>query len=212
MIGAPQPPVPGLAREVGLREATALNIIDMIGVGPFVTIPLIIHAMHGPQAMLGWVLGALLAMCDGLVWAELGASMPQAGGSYQYLKESYGAQRLGRMISFLFVWQLIFSAPLSIASGCLGIARYAEYVWPSLSRVLLDRSISLGVPHLGVLDFHVFISTGTFVAMGSCLLALTLLYRRISVIGQMARYLSVGLLGAILLVMVSGLSHSNAAR
>ncbi len=95
MSSAPQQP--GLARDVGLREATALNIIDMIGVGPFVTIPLIIHAMHGPQAMLGWVLGALLAMCDGLVWAELGASMPQAGGSYQYLKESYGAKRLGRL-------------------------------------------------------------------------------------------------------------------
>ncbi len=212
MTELPQSPLPGLARDVGLREATALNMIDMIGVGPFITIPLIIHAMHGPQAMLGWVLGALLAMCDGLVWAELGASMPQAGGSYQYLKESYGAQRLGRMMSFLFVWQLIFSAPLSIASGCLGIARYAEYVWPSLSRVLLDRSISLGVPHLGALDFHVFISTGTFVAMASCLLALVLLYRRISVIGQMARYLSVGVLGAILLVIVAGLTHFNAAR
>jgi len=214
-MSLPLPPMqlqPTLAREIRLREATALNMIDMIGVGPFITIPLIIHAMHGPQAMLGWLLGALLAMCDGLVWAELGASMPQAGGSYQYLKESYGAQKLGRMMSFLFVWQLIFSAPLSIASGCLGIARYGEYVWPSLSRVLLDRSVSLGVPHLGALDFHVFISRGTFLAMGSCLLALVLLYRRISVIGQMARYLSVGVLGAILLVIVAGLSHFNAAR
>ena len=135
-----------------MREATALNIIDMIGVGPFVTIPLIIHAMHGPQAMLGWVLGALLAMCDGLVWAELGASMPQAGGSYQYLKESYGAKRLGRLMSFLFVWQLIFSAPLSIASGCLGIARYAEFVWPSLAHVVADHTVSLGLGPLGALD------------------------------------------------------------
>src|SRR5258707_1410720 len=116
------------------------------------------------------------------------------------------------MMSFLSVWQLIFSAPLSIASGCLGIARYAEYVWPSLSRVLLDRSISLGVPHLGALDFHVFISTGTFVPMARCFVALRLLYRRVWVIGQMARYLSVGVLGAILLVIVAGLTHFNAAR
>src|SRR5258707_5777855 len=129
-----------VAREIGLREATALNMIDMIGVGPFITLPLIIHAMQGPQAMLGWVLGALLAMCDGLVWAELGASMPQAGGSYQYLKESYGAQRLGRMMSFLFVWQLIFSARLSIASGCLGIARHAEYGWPTLRHAMVDHT------------------------------------------------------------------------
>ena len=152
MTDVPQSPVPALAREVNLREATALNIIDMIGVGPFVTIPLIIHAMHGPQAMLGWVLGAGLAMCDGLVWAELGASMPQAGGSYQYLKESYGAKRLGRLMSFLFVWQLIFSAPLSIASGCLGIARYAEFVWPSLAHVLADHTVSLGLGPLGALS------------------------------------------------------------
>jgi basic amino acid/polyamine antiporter, APA family len=209
---APHNAQPTLARDVGLREATALNMIDMIGVGPFITIPLIIHAMHGPQAMLGWVLGALLAMCDGLVWAELGASMPQAGGSYQYLKESYGARKLGRLMSFLFVWQLIFSAPLSIASGCLGIARYAEYVWPRLGHIFVERTVSLGIPHLGALDFRVFISGGTFFAMASCLLALLLLYRRISVIGQLARYLSVGVLGAILLVIVAGLSHFSAAR
>ena len=138
-----------LAREIGLREATALNMIDMIGVGPFITLPLIIHAMHGPQAMVGWILGALLAMCDGLVWAELGASLPQAGGSYQYLKESFGPQKLGRMISFLFVWQLMFSAPLSIASGCIGIARYAAYLWEPVGRVLVDRTFSAAVPFLG---------------------------------------------------------------
>src|SRR5882762_693539 len=177
MTEIPQPPLPGLAREVGLREATALNIIDMIGVGPFITIPLIVHAMHGPQAMLGWVLGAFLAMCDGLVWAELGASMPQAGGSYQYLKQCYGPKRLGRLMSFLFVWQLIFSAPLSIASGCLGIARYAEYVWPSLGHVFTERTVSLGLGFLGSLEFRLFITNGTFVAMASCLLALVLLYR-----------------------------------
>jgi APA family basic amino acid/polyamine antiporter len=206
---------PHLEREVNLREATALNMIDMIGVGPFITIPLIIQAMHGPQAMLGWVLGALLAMCDGLVWAELGASLPQAGGSYQYLKESYGAQKLGRLMSFLFVWQLIFSAPLSIATGCLGIARYAAYVWPSLAHVILDRTLSAHIPGLGFLgpvEFRLLITTGTFVAMFSALAALFLLYRRISVIGRLARYLSAGVIGAILLVTIAGLTHFNAAQ
>jgi basic amino acid/polyamine antiporter, APA family len=203
---------PHLAREIGLGEATALNMIDMIGVGPFITIPLIIQAMHGPQAMLGWVLGALLAMCDGLVWAELGASMPQAGGSYEYLKQSYGAQKLGRMMSFLFVWQLLFSAPLSIASGAVGLARYAVYVWPALGGVLLDRTFLLSIPglrFLGSFEFRVLITNATFVAMAVCLLALFLLYRRISVIGQLARYLSAGVIGAILLVIVAGLSHFN---
>ena len=98
-------------------------MIDMIGVGPFITIPLIISAAGGPQAMLGWILGAALALCDGMVWAELGAAMPGSGGSYRYLKEIYGPQRLGRLVSFLFVWQLSFSAPLSVASGCIGLAQ-----------------------------------------------------------------------------------------
>jgi len=201
-----------LAREIGLREATALNMIDMIGVGPFITIPLIIHAMHGPQAMLGWILGALLAMCDGLVWAELGASLPEAGGSYQYLKESYGAQKLGRLMSFLFVWQLLFSAPLSIASGCIGIARYAGFLWEPLGRVLADRTFSALPPLLGRFNFHVLINGETIVAIGSCLLALWLLYRRIDAIGRISKYLWVGVMATVLLVIVGGLSHFSAAR
>jgi amino acid transporter len=105
-------------------------MIDMIGVGPFITIPLIIAAMNGPQAMLGWILGALLVVCDGLVWAELGAALPGSGGSYRYLAEIYNPRRLGRLMSFLFIWQLTFSAPLSIASGCIGLAQYATYIVP----------------------------------------------------------------------------------
>src|ERR1700682_5651262 len=112
-------PPPRLIRGVGLGSAAALNMIDMIGVGPFITIPLILSAMGGPQAMLGWIVGAIFAVCDGLVWAELGAAMPGSGGSYRYLREIYGPQRFGRFISFLFIWQLSFSAPLSIATGCI---------------------------------------------------------------------------------------------
>src|SRR5271154_6733583 len=87
-----------LVRGIGLAQATTLNMIDMIGVGPFITIPLIISAAGGPQAMLGWILGAVFALCDGLVWAELGAAMPNAGGSYGYLREIYGSERWGRLI------------------------------------------------------------------------------------------------------------------
>src|SRR5947207_1560441 len=203
---------PELAREIGLREATALNMIDMIGVGPFVTIPVIVSAMGGPQAMLGWILGAFFAVCDGLVWSELGASMPQAGGSYQYLKESYGARTLGRLMSFMFAWQLTFSAPLSIASGALGVARYAEYLWSPLARVLLDHTFAAGLPLVGKFELRMLITNGTFVAMASCVLAVLLLYRRIAVIGKMARYLWVGVIGTVLLVIIAGLTHFNAAR
>src|ERR1700745_1297155 len=121
---------PQLIRGIGIGSATALNMIDMIGVGPFITIPLIVSAMGGPQAMVGWFLGAILAMCDGLVWAELGAALPGSGGSYRYLREIYGPNRLGRLISLLFIWQLSFSAPMSIATGAIGLAGYASYFWP----------------------------------------------------------------------------------
>src|SRR5256885_14796475 len=89
-----------LIRGIGLGSATTLNMIDMIGVGPFITMPLIIAAMGGPQAMLGWIFGAFFAICDGLVWAELGAAMPKAGGSYEYLQEIYGRAKLGRLFAF----------------------------------------------------------------------------------------------------------------
>src|SRR5436853_6291282 len=133
---------PDLIRGIGLGSATALNMIDMIGVGPFITIPLIVSAVGGPQAMLGWIFGALFAACDGLVWAELGAAMPGAGGSYRYLKEIYGPTTFGRLFSFLFIWQLSFSAPLSIASGSVGLANYAGYLWPALRREVAVLPVS----------------------------------------------------------------------
>ena len=203
---------PQLAREIGLREATALNMIDMVGVGPFITMPLIVHAMGGPQAMLGWILGAFFAMCDGQVWAELGAAMPQAGGSYQYLKESFGAQKLGRLMSFLFVWQLIFSAPLSIASGCLGVAQYANYLWPALGKTHFDHPLSVVLPLVGKFEVRVLITNGTFVAMAVCGLAVLLLYRRITVIGNLSKFLWVGVIGTMLWVIFAGLTHFNAAQ
>src|SRR3989475_5070927 len=171
---------PTLIRGIGLGSATALNMIDMIGVGPFITMPLMISAMGGPQAMLGWILGALFAVCDGLVWAELGAAMPGSGGSYRYLREIYGPQKMGRLISFLFIWQLSFSAPLSIATGCLGLAGYAAYFWPGLDRVYFSHAASARIPLVGNLQVSWLASSGTLVAVGACLFAVLLLYRRIT--------------------------------
>src|SRR5438445_13001872 len=156
---------PRLIRGIGLGGATALNMIDMIGVGPFITIPLIVGAMGGPQAMLGWVLGAGFAICDGLVWAELGAAMPGAGGSYGYLREIYGPNRLGRLISFLFIWQLSLSAPLSIASGSIGLAGYASYFWPGLDRVYFSHAAGARLPLVGELQVRWVESSGTLVAV-----------------------------------------------
>ena len=198
---------PELVRGIGLTEATSLNMIDMIGVGPFITLPLVIAAAGGPQAMLGWILGAVFALCDGLVWAELGAAMPNAGGSYRYLKEIYGPESLGRLLSFLFIWQLSFSAPLSIASGCIGLAHYAGYLWPGLERIVLAHTF-----HVGTLEVSILVMPATWVAIATAAVVVFLLYRRITVLGKLAELLWVGVALAVGWVIVAGLTHFSAGR
>src|SRR5258706_547792 len=203
---------PQLIRGIGLGSATALNMIDMIGVGPFITIPLIVTVMGGPQAMLGWVLGAVLAICDGLVWAELGAAMPGSGGSYRYLKEIYGPQKLGRAVSFLFIWQLSFSAPLSIASGAVGLSQYAAFFWPGLERVWAARTLSLNLPLLGQLQVSWVAMPATLLAIGVVLFTAFLLYRRITAISRLSTALWIGVMVTIGWVIFTGLSPFNARQ
>src|SRR4026209_2653257 len=107
-------------------------MITMSGIGPFTTIPLLMTAMGGPQAMLGWVVALVIVLCDGMVWSELGAAMPQSGGSFGYLREAFGRETFGRLMAFLFVWQFILSGPLEIASGYIGFVQYAKYIWSGL--------------------------------------------------------------------------------
>src|SRR5437879_8663018 len=111
--------------------------------------------------------------------------MPGSGGSYFYLKNIYGPKSLGRLLSFLFIWQLSFSAPLSIASGCIGLSRYAAYIFPSL-----DHAWSSHALKLAGLEFNLVVTSGTFLAIGVCLLAVFLLYRKITVIGRFSIFLS----------------------
>lgn len=176
----------GLVRGIGLLQATALNMSNMVGVGIFVTIPLIIAAMGGPQCMLGWVMGAILALCDGLVWSELAAAMPGTGGTYLYLREAFQKTRVGEILPFLFIWQFIFSGPLEIASGYIGFAQYVGYFWHDMG-VTGTRLVSVAV---GVL-------------------VIALLYRGITAIGKMAVVLCVGMLVTVLWVIVSGFLNFN---
>jgi amino acid transporter len=119
---------PHLLRRLGLLQATALNMTNMIGIGPFITIPLLMSALGGPQAMLGWIAALLIVIPDGMIWSELGAAMPGSGGSYVYLREAFGRETVGRLMAFLFIWQFILSGPLEIASGYIGFAQYFGYL------------------------------------------------------------------------------------
>jgi amino acid transporter len=181
--------MPSLRRELGLVQATSLAITDMVGIGPYISIPLLLAAMGGPHAMLAWFVGALIAFCDGLVWAELGAAMPKAGGSYNYLREAYGSRGAGRWLSFMLVWQIMFSAPLSVASGSIGFANYLRYLLPGVGATG-ERTIAVLFP----------------------LLLVALLYRRIRVIGNMSVVLAGGVLTGCLLIILSGVPHLSASR
>src|SRR5579864_7221834 len=149
-----------LERRIGLRSAVLFNMLEMIGVGPFITLPLVIAAAGFRLSVWAWVLGAVIALADGLVWAELGAAFPQAGGSYAFLREIYGSDRAGNWLSFLYVWQLSFSAPLSIASGCIGLSSFLAWFWPGLDRAPLA--------------FFPALHYANFAAAGACLLVTAL--------------------------------------
>jgi amino acid transporter len=183
-----------LQRRIGLRSAVTFNMLEMIGVGPFITLPLVIAAAGYRLSAWAWILGAAIAVADGLVWAELGAAFPRAGGSYAFLREIYGPDRAGNWLSFLYVWQLSFSAPLSIASGCIGLSSFLAWFWPGL-----DRAPLAALPALHYLSFT---------AAGACLLVTALLYRNLSAVTRLASVLFAGVLAAIAGVIVSGFAHA----
>src|SRR5437879_11782888 len=117
-----------MVRRFGVLHATALNMTNMIGIGPFITIPLLMSALGGPQAMLGWIVALVIVICDGMVWSELGAAMPGSGGSFHYLREAFGRERFGRLMAFLFVWQFVLSGPREISSGYIRCANYTSFL------------------------------------------------------------------------------------
>ncbi len=185
----PRAESPHLVRGIGLLGATSANMLEMIGVGPFITIPILLARMNGPQAIVGWVLGAVVAICDGMVWAELGAAMPGTGGAYRYLSEAYGPKTLGRLMSFLFIWQTICLTPISIGSGAVGFAEYARF-------------FSAGIGWW----------QSKLIAMGVCLLLTLLLYRDIRSVGRLSILMWIVVLGTVAWITASGLLHFDARR
>jgi amino acid transporter len=198
-----QPGTNELRRGLSTASALGLNVIDMVGVGPFVTLPLIVGVMGGPQAILGWLMGALLSLCDGLIWSELGTAYPEAGGSYAYLKHLYGERTLGRAFSFLYAWQLLISAPLSIASGCIGFSQYVSFFLPHSNRAFAAMSL-FGVP--------VVLSGQTLIAMAACAVAMVVLYRSIFAIDRIVRWLGLVVGFTLVLIIVAGFTHFDAQR
>ncbi len=185
--GAAEQTNKGFLRSVGLPTAVAINMTQMCGIGPFITIPLMVAAFGGPQAILGWIAGAILALADGLIWAELGAAMPGAGGTYIYLREAF-QYRTGRLMPFIFSWTAILFIPLIMSTGVIGLVTYLGFLWPNMSQ------------------WEIYLVS--LVVVGVVLFAL---YRRIESIGFLTNILFGIMLLSIGAVIVAALTHFNPA-
>ncbi|WP_045729125.1 APC family permease [Xanthomonas sp. GPE 39] len=175
-------------RALGFWSALSANLLNMIGIGPFITIPLALSALAGPSVLLGWLVGALLCLCDGLVWAELGAAIPRSGGPYHYLREAYGRERAGRLFGFLYLWQTLLTAPLSVAAAAVGCAQYLAFLVPGLSHAALSA-----------------------IAMALCLCNTALLYRQVRSVQVLSLLVSAVVIAACLWIVLSGALHFDPA-
>ena len=174
-----------LERRLSLGQATAINMTDMVGIGPFITMPMVIGMMNGPFFLYAWIAGAFLSIVDAMVWSELGAAFPKAGGSYNFLKEAYGKNGAGKMMSFLFVWQTMIQAPLVIASAAIGFSKYFSYLIPLNSTT--ERIVSGSV----------------------VVLIIFLLYRKIDTIGKISVFLWSGVIITMFWIIGGGIAHGN---
>ncbi|MFJ4649966.1 APC family permease [Nocardia sp. NPDC088792] len=172
-----------LPRRIGLFQATSINMSQMVGIGPFVTIPLMVAAFGGPQAVIGFLAGAVLALADGLVWAELGAAMPGAGGTYIYLREAF-QYRSGRLMPFLFVWTAILFIPLIMSTGVQGLVQYLTYLWPSMTT-----------------------GQGDIVGLAVVALVVLLLWRRVESIGRITVVMWAVMIVSVVAVILAAFTH-----
>jgi amino acid transporter len=179
---------PQLQRRLGILNATSINMSNMIGIGPFITVPPILATMGGPQALISWFVGALLAICDGLVVSELGAALPGVGGPYVFLRDSFGRERWGRLMAWMFIWQFLFSGTLEIASGSIGMVQYMSFLWKGL-----------GLHPWGI----------KLMAAGISALVMYSLYRKIKDVARLMMILWITTLATTGWVIVSGLVKMN---
>jgi amino acid transporter len=172
-----------------MLNALSINMSNMVGTGPFITVPAILATLGGPHSLIAWGVGATLAIADGLVFAELGASIPASGGSYIFLRECLGRDRWGHMMAWIFVWQFLFSGTLEIATSSIGMAEYAGFLWPGL------LAYRWGIKLL---------------AASITALAVLALYRKIQDIARLMLVLWVGMLLTAAWVIFSGMTHMSA--
>jgi amino acid transporter len=194
-----------LQRHFGFLHATALNITMIVGAGVFVAVPLMLKELPGPYALFGWVFAGVVMLADGLIWSELGSSLPGSGGSYLYLLEGYGRERWGRLMAFLFIWQFLISGPLEIGSGLIAIAQFSCSLSPGFKQMndQWTRTIELWKSE----EISISFGPSRLLALVLGILMLVLLYRRITTLGRLTVALWIGVLFAIVWILLEGIRH-----
>jgi basic amino acid/polyamine antiporter, APA family len=195
---------PPLARGLGFWEATAINITQIVGAGVFVTIPLILDVLPAAYALLAWLVAGVLILADSMIWGELGAALPAAGGSYHFLLESYGRLRWGRLMSFLFVWQILLSGPLEIGSGIVAAAQFSTAIDPVYKEFDEAHTREYKVEITDGEKIGVAIGPSRLFGLALGVLILVLLYRRVTTLGRLSLLFLIGVLGTIVWVLIEG--------
>jgi APA family basic amino acid/polyamine antiporter len=130
-----------LKRQIGLATATALVVGEVVGVGIFLTPAGMTRSVGSPFIVLVvWLVMGAMALCGALCYGELAARRPEAGGSYVYLRDAYGAP-----LAFLYGWMgLVVLDPGLTAALAVGTASYLGYALglsPALMKALAVASI-----------------------------------------------------------------------
>jgi amino acid transporter len=204
MTPDPSPADAPLARGLGFWQATAVNITQIVGAGVFATVPLILGVLPGPAGLLAWIVAGLLILCDGMVWAELGAAMPSAGGSFHFLREAFGRTKWGRLMGFLFVWQLLISGPLEIGSGLVAAAQFSTALSPEFKAFDDDHTLKWEVEIAADKKIGVIVGPSRLVGLALGVLVVVLLYRRVTTLGRISMVFLIAVMAIIAWVLLEG--------
>jgi APA family basic amino acid/polyamine antiporter len=117
-------------RPLGAAHVAAVVVGAIVGVGIFFTPATLARMVPSAGWVLAiWSLGAVASLAGTLVFADLGARWPRAGGLYVFLREGFGGA-LGSALSFLYGWlQLLVVQPGAMAVIAVVLVDHAAYVF-----------------------------------------------------------------------------------
>jgi APA family basic amino acid/polyamine antiporter len=129
---------PQLAAKLGLFDSTMIVMGGVIGSGIFVNPAVVARQVHSPVLILcAWLVGGALALMGAMIYAELGALLPKAGGSYAYLHDGFHP-----ILGFMYGW---FSLLVINAGGTAAVSLvFAKYFLVLLPVPISERALAAG--------------------------------------------------------------------